>query len=49
MFTETRYERVDFSDAEILEEKLSGITFVDCTFRGADFAANRGMIAVDII
>ena len=39
MFDQTEYEGVDFSEAEILEEQLSHLTFRDCRFHGADFAA----------
>ena len=38
MFEETSYQDVDFRDAQILEDTLSGIQFVRCRFDGADFS-----------
>lgn len=38
MFEETSYQDVDFRDAQILEDILSGIQFVRCRFDGADFS-----------
>ena len=39
MFTEKYYENEDFREAEILESSLTGMTFINCSFQGADLAA----------
>ena len=41
MFDEREYRNTDFSETEILEDVLEGMTFIRCRFDEANFARIR--------